>query len=78
MNRIRELREDNDVKQSHLAELLNISQAQYSRIENNEYELSYYGLIKLAKFYNTSIDSILGLTRIKKPYPRISRRRVKS
>ena len=69
MNRIKELREDNDIKQIHLAKLLNITQAQYSRIENNEYELSYDGLIKLAKFYNTSIDYILGITDIKKSYP---------
>lgn len=69
MNRIRELREDNDIKQVQLAKLLNITQAQYSRIENNEYELSYDGLIKLSKFYNTSIDYLLGLTDVKKPYP---------
>lgn len=66
MNKIKELREDNDIKQIQLAKILNITQAQYSRIENNEYELSYDGLIKLALFYNTSIDYILGLTNVKK------------
>ena len=69
MNRIKELREYNDIKQVEIAKLLNITQAQYSRIENNEYELSYDGLIKLSKFYNTSIDYLLGLTSVKKPYP---------
>ncbi len=70
MNRIRDLREDKDLKQKDIAKIINVTQAQYSRIENNEFELSYDGLIKLAKFYNTSIDYILGLTNETKPYPR--------
>jgi len=74
MNRIKELREDNDIKQIQLAKLLNITQAQYSRIENNEFELSYDGLIKLAYFYNTSIDYILGITNNKHPYTRINKK----
>ena len=69
-NRIRDLREDKDLYQKDIAKILNITQAQYSRIETNEYQLSYDGLIKLAIFYNTSIDYILGLTNIKDPYPR--------
>lgn len=70
MNRIKDLREDKDKLQKEIAKILNITQAQYSRIENNTYELSYDGLIKLAIFYNTSIDYILGITNIKEPYPR--------
>lgn len=69
-NRIRDLREDRDLYQKDLAKILNITQAQYSRIETNENQLSYEGLIKLASFYNTSIDYILGLTNNKKPYPK--------
>ena len=42
-NRIIELREDDDLKQIQIAKILHITQAQYSRIENNEYELSYDG-----------------------------------
>ncbi len=68
--RIKELREDKDVLQSELTHLLGISQAQYSRIENEKNQLSYDGLIKLAIFYNTSIDYILGLTNEIKPYSR--------
>lgn len=71
MYRIKDLREDKDLLQKDIAKIINVTQAQYSRIEKNEYELSYDGLIKLAKFYNTSIDYILGLTNEKKPYPRI-------
>ena len=70
MNRIKALREDNDLKQLQLAKILNITQAQYSRIENNEYELSYDGLITLAFFYHTSIDYLLGITDDKTPYKR--------
>lgn len=70
MNRIKDLREDKDKLQKEIAKILNITQAQYSRIENNTYELSYDGLIKLAIYYNTSIDYILGITNIKEPYPR--------
>lgn len=69
-NRIKELRVDNDYLQKELATILNVTQAQYSRIENNEYQLSYDGLVKLAIFYNTSVDYILGLTNEIKPYPR--------
>ena len=61
-NRIKDLREDRDLYQKDLAKILNITQAQYSRIETNENQLSYEGLIKLASFYNTSIEYILNLT----------------
>lgn len=70
MYRIKDLREDKDLYQKDLANILNITQAQYSRIENLENQLSYDGLIKLAIFYNTSIDYILGITNVKEPYPR--------
>ena len=69
MNRIREMREDKDLLQKDIALVLNISQQQYSRYENEENQLSYDGLIKLAKFYNTSIDYILYLTDERTPYP---------
>lgn len=69
-NRLKDLREDKDLLQKEIATILNVSQQQYSKIETKENELSYDGLIKLALFYNTSIDYILGLTNIKEPYPR--------
>lgn len=68
--RLRDLREDKDLSQEKISKLLNITQAQYSRIENDEYQLSYDSLIKLATFYNTSIDYILKLTNEIKPYPK--------
>ena len=70
MNRIRELREDNDLLQKDIAKILNVSQQQYARYESEENQLSYDGLIKLATFYNTSIDYILYLTDLRKSYPK--------
>lgn len=70
LKRIRDLREDNDLLQKDIANILNVTQAQYSRIEKGENELSYDGLIKIATFYKTSTDYILGLTNTKEPYPR--------
>ncbi len=70
MTRLRGVSEDNDFLQKDIAKLLNLSQQQYSRYENEENQLDYDGLIKLALFYHTSIDYILGLTNQKEPYPR--------
>lgn len=69
LKRIRNLREDSDLKQVDLAKLLQISQAQYSRIENGENDITLDSLIRLAKFYNVSTDYILGLTD-RKSYPK--------
>lgn len=70
MNRLREIREDKDLYQKDIAKILNVSQQQYSRFENEENELSYSGLNKLADFYNTSIDYLLYRTDERKPYPK--------
>ena len=60
--RIRELREDNDLLQKHLAEYLHCTQVAYSRYELGTRDIPTQTLISLAKFYNTSTDYILGLT----------------
>lgn len=70
MNRIREMREDNDLLQKDVAKILNISQQQYSRYESGENELSYDGLTKLANYYDTSIDYLLYRTDERKAYPK--------
>lgn len=57
--RIRELREDNDLTQAHIAKLLNTTQQHYSRIEKGQTEISADRVIILAKFYNVSTDYIL-------------------
>ena len=68
--RIRELREDKDKKQIEIAELLGIQQNSYSQIENGINTIQVDHLIRLASFYNTSTDYILGLTDEMKPYPK--------
>ena len=60
--RIRDLREDNDKKQSEIAFLLNTTVQQYSRYERGERELPMHHFITLAKFYNVSLDYLAGLT----------------
>ena len=66
--RIRALREDRDLNQTQVAKMLNMSQTGYSKYETGENDVPTHILIKLANFYETSIDYILGLTENKKPY----------
>ncbi|MDU4959528.1 MAG: helix-turn-helix transcriptional regulator [Sporomusaceae bacterium] len=66
--RLRDLREDQDLNQREIAELLNVSQATYSRYESGTLDIPSVSLIKLAKFYGTSVDYLLGLTDRKPPY----------
>lgn len=66
--RIRDLREDRDLKQREIAEILNCSQRVYSNYERGDLDIPTEVLIKLAKFYGTSVDYILGLTKVKEPY----------
>ena len=68
--RLKELREDNDIKQRDLAQRLNILQNTYSQYENGQRQIPLNTLIKLAIFYDTSVDYILELTDEKRPYER--------
>ena len=68
--RIQELREDNDKTQKEIAILLGTSQQYYSQYKSGKREITVERIIKLAKYYKTSTDYILGLTEEKKPYPR--------
>lgn len=61
--KIRDLREDNDLKQRDLAEYLNCSQRAYCNYELGNRDIPTEVLIKLANFYNVSIDYLLGQTR---------------
>lgn len=64
--RIRDLREDADLKQKEVAEVLSVSIQQYSLYERGDREIPFHHVITLAKFYNVSIDYIAGLTNNKK------------
>ncbi len=67
--RLKAIREDSDVTQKQLAEYLHIGQNTYSQYENGQRGLPIDVLIKLAKYFGTSTDYILGLTDERKPYP---------
>lgn len=66
--RIRDLREDRDLNQTQIASMLGMSQTGYSKYETGENDIPTAILIKLARFYNTSIDYLLGETSQKKRY----------
>ncbi len=60
--RLRDLREDSDFSQQYIAEYLGMKQSQYSRYERGTRDIPTDVLIRLARFYNTTTDYILGLT----------------
>ena len=60
--RIRDLREDKDLKQKDLAVILHCSQQVYSNYELGQRDIPTTILIALSDYYNTSIDYILGIT----------------
>lgn len=68
--RLKDIREDHDLNQSFIADLLHVKQNTYSNYENGRREIPIEALIKLAEFYNTSVDYILELTDEQYPYPR--------
>ena len=67
-HRIRDLREDKDLTQTEVAKMLGMSQTGYSKYETGENDIPTAILIKLSKFYSTSIDYLLDRTDIKKRY----------
>ena len=67
-HRLKDLREDKDLLQKDVAEILGISQTVYSRYERGFQTIPVIHLLKLADFYNTSTDYILGRTNNITPY----------
>jgi len=59
--RLKDMREDRDKKQTEIAEHLGMSQTQYSRYERGERELPMHHFAALAKYYNVSLDYLAGL-----------------
>ena len=68
-NRLRDLREDRDLKQRDIAELLKVHQTTYSDYELGRLNIPVAALHTLADFYGVSVDYLLGRTNIKTPYP---------
>ena len=59
--RLKDLREDNDMKQEEIATVLNITRQQYHLYESGKREMPTHHFITLAKFYNVSLDYLTGL-----------------
>lgn len=70
IKRLKDLREDKDMYQKQVADIIEVSQQYYSEYEQGNRPIPVEKLKKLALFYNTSVDYILELTNIKEPYPR--------
>ncbi len=68
--RIRDLREDADLNQTKVAQYLGMSQTGYSKYETGENDIPTAVLIKLARYYDTSIDYLLGETDCPERYPK--------
>ena len=68
--RIRDLREDSDLTQKEIADYLLCDQSLYSKYERGERVLPLELAVKLARYYNTSLDYLVGLTSKKGPYPK--------
>ena len=64
------MREDKDYPQKAVASFLGCDQSLYSKYERGEREIPLRLIIKLAEYYNVSIDYLVGITDIKEPYPR--------
>ena len=62
-NRLRDLREDNDLTQTQVASLLGTSQTMYARYERGANEMPIHHLITLSKYYGVSTDYLLGLSK---------------
>ena len=67
-NRLRDLREDKDLKQKDLAKVLQVHQTTYSDYELDKLNVPVPALHTLADFYHVSVDYLLGRTNVKKPY----------
>ena len=68
--RIRDLREDSDLKQRQIADYLVCDQSLYSKYEREERPLPLEAAVKLAQIYKVSVDYLVGLTDVREPYAR--------
>ncbi len=68
-NRVKDLREDRDIKQKEIAAYLGIAQNTYSNYENGVRDFPLSLLIKLSRYYNVNLEYLLGLTDYSEPLP---------
>jgi len=74
IQRLKEIREDKDLYQKDIAKILNIPQQNYSRYELGIISMPIEKYAKLAEYYDTSIDYLIGLTNERKSYPKIKKK----
>ena len=74
IQRLKEIREDKDLYQKDIAKILNIPQQNYSRYELGIISMPIEKYAKLAEYYDTSIDYLIGLTNERKAYPKIKKK----
>lgn len=72
--RLRDLREDHDLTQDQLVAILCMPKTTYTNYEQGKREIPFCLAIRLAKFYNVSLDFIAGLTNDSNPPHTVSRR----
>ncbi len=77
MNCLKDLRENKNLTQEKIAKEISCSQTTYSRYESSELNIPIETLKKLAIYYNTSVDYIIGLTDVKHPYKRSTKHKFK-
>lgn len=68
--RLQDLREDHDLRQQDVADILKCQRNVYRRYECGEREVPVWVIITLAEYYNVSVDYLLGLTNRKSPFPK--------
>lgn len=68
--RLKDMREEKDKNQIEIANVLSVSQATYSRYENGKLDIPMATISCLARYYNVSVDYLLGLTDDSRPYKR--------
>lgn len=70
INRFADLRVDSDKTQKEIADVLSCQREVYRRYEKGEREMPLWAAIKLAEFYDVSMDYLLGLTSKRTPFPK--------
>ena len=75
LERIKMLRQDHDIKQQEIAELLHIKQTTYSKYELGKVNIPLDAIMIIADYYETSVDYLLERTDVTEPYPKSRRKK---
>ncbi|MBQ4259643.1 MAG: helix-turn-helix transcriptional regulator [Lachnospiraceae bacterium] len=69
-DRIKALREDNDFKQTYVANAIHVAQTTYSDYEKGKVRIPVECVIELAKFYNVDLNYIIGVSNVRNEFPK--------